>query len=208
MNVSDRDRTENVPHHDPARPLRGVDDADRVLPDATGGRPVQAWDPPFSGDIDMRIAADGTWFYQKTPVARERLVRLFASILRREADGCYYLVTPVEKCRITVDDAPFIAVAMEVEGAGRAQRLAFTTNVGDRVSVDGDHPFRFAAGPDADGVKPYILVRDRLEALVARAVYYDLVELGTVEDTADGRWFGLWSAGSFFPMTPAEDLAQ
>lgn len=172
-----------------------------------GTPPVETWNPPFCGDIDMRIAADGTWFYMGTPIGREALVRLFASVLRRDADGRTYLVTPVEKCGITVDDAPFLAVEMQAVGAGPDQRLVFRTNVGDVVEAGPDHPLRFEIDRDNGGLKPYLHVRGRLEALVGRAVMYDLVGVGaeTAQDGTD--WFGVWSNRRFFPILPAEEAA-
>lgn len=171
-----------------------------------GPAPVERWNPPFCGDIDMRIATDGTWFYCGTPIGREAMVRLFASVLRKDEDGRTYLVTPVEKCGITVDDVPFLAVAMSVEGEGRNRVIGFRTNVGDAVLVDDAHPMRFDFDPTNGGLKPYVLVRGRLEARLARPVLYELVELGETE-VVDGReWFGVRSSGRFFPVTPAEEI--
>lgn len=174
-----------------------------------GGRgpaPVERWNPPFCGDIDMRIAADGTWFYCGTPIGREAMVRLFASVLRRDEDGRTYLVTPVEKCGITVDDVAFVAVEMQVEGAGRARVIGLRTNVGDRLVVDADHPLRFVVDPANGGLKPYVRVRGRLEARLARPVLYELAALGEIE-TVEGRdWFGVWSSGRFFAIVPAEEI--
>lgn len=173
-----------------------------------GGAPVEQWNPPFCGDLDMRIAADGTWFYLGTPIGRRRLVRLFASVLRREEDGRYYLVTPVEKVGIAVDDAPFLAVEMRVENPGPDQILCFRTNIGDEVRVDAEHPLRFETEEGTGGLKPYVLVRGRLEALVARAVFYDLAALGVTETAGGERCFGVRSSGCFFPMAPAAALAE
>ncbi|WP_442958198.1 DUF1285 domain-containing protein [Pinisolibacter sp.] len=171
-----------------------------------GPAPVERWNPPFCGDIDMRIAADGTWYYCGTPIGREAMVRLFASVLRRDEDGRTYLVTPVEKCGITVDDVAFVAVELQVEGAGREQVLGLRTNVGDRVVVDDDHPLRFEIDAVNGGLKPYVRVRGRLEARLARPVLYDLVALGESE-TLDGReWFGVRSSGRFFPIVPADEI--
>jgi len=170
--------------------------------------PVDQWNPPFCGDLDMRIAADGTWFYLGTPIGRKPLVKLFASVLRREEDGKYYLVTPVEKVSITVADAPFLAVEMRIDNPGADQVLFLRTNVGDEVRVDSEHPLRFAAEEGTGGLKPYVLVRGRLEALVARAVFYDLVALGTKERVDRVRMFGVWSAGIFHAMAPAAALAE
>ena len=184
---------------DAANPLRGLNEA------STGGKgppPVHLWNPPFCGDIDMRIAQDGSWFYMNSPIGRKPLFKLFSSVLRRDEDGKFYLVTPVEKCGIRVDDAPFVALRMEVEGEGRAQHLRFETNVDDVVTVDAEHPMRVEDEEGTGGLKPYVLVRDRLEALVSRALFYDLVARGCVE----GDWFGVWSGGKFWPMKPARDI--
>jgi hypothetical protein len=169
--------------------------------------PVHLWNPPFCGDLDMRIAADGTWFYMGTPIGRKRLVKLFSSVLRHDEDGKYYLVTPVEKIGITVDDAPFLAVQMAVDGSGGDQSISFRTNVDDLVQVGAGHPLRFEIEQGTGGLKPYVLVRGRLEALVNRAVFYDLVALG-VEKTVDGTaMFGVWSGGRFWPMSKSSDMA-
>jgi hypothetical protein len=169
--------------------------------------PVETWDPPYCGAIDMRIAADGTWFYMGSPIGREAMVRLFASVLRKDEDGETYLVTPVERCGIRVDDAPFLAVEMLSIGDGDAQRLTFRTNVGDIVEAGSDHPIRFAIDRDNGGVKPYILVRGRLEARVNRPVTYQMLDLGD-EQVIDGqRWFGVWSGQMFFPIQRAEEIA-
>lgn len=175
---------------------------------ARGPAPVERWNPPFCGDIDMRIATDGTWFYAGTPIGREAMVRLFASVLRRDDDGRTYLVTPVEKCGITVEDVPFLAVDLVGEGDDEAQVLTMRTNVDDVVTVGADHPLRFAHDPGNHGLKPYVLVRGRLEARLTRAVLYDLVERGS-ESMVDGAtWFGVWSAGRFFPIVPTADLER
>ena len=183
---------------DASNPLKGLGEARK----AKGPPPVHLWNPPFCGDIDMRIAQDGTWFYMNSPIGRKPLVQLFASVLRHDADGKYYLVTPVEKVGIRVDDAPFTAVRMTLMGAGESQVIAFETNVDDAVTVDAAHPLRFAVEPGTDGLKPYVLVRAGLEALVSRALFYDLVAAGTVVD----QWFGLWSSGQFFPMQKASEI--
>jgi hypothetical protein len=159
--------------------------------------PVEQWDPPYCGDIGMRIRSDGVWLYQGSPIGRASLVRLFAGVLRKDADGRHYLVTPAEKIDVAVDDAPFLAVEMEVRGSGSAQTLVFRTNVDDIVEAGPEHPLRFVLEQGSGGLKPYLLVRGRLEALVTRALYYDLVELAVTEE---GRGFGLWSAGAFLPM--------
>jgi uncharacterized protein len=171
---------------------------------AKGLPPVERWDPAYCGDLDIRIAADATWFYMGTPIGRKPLVKLFSSVLRRDGDGRYYLVTPVEKIGITVDDAPFLAVEMAVEGEGRNQRIAFRTNADDVVSVDTEHRLRFVQEEGTEGLKPYVRVRGRLDALVARSVTYDLVALAVEEVTDEGRALGVWSAGQFFVIAPGQ----
>ena len=171
---------------------------------SAGLPPVHLWNPPHCGDIGMRIARDGTWFYQGTPIGRPALVRLFSTILRKDPDG-HVLVTPVEKVSIEVEDAPFLAVEMALEGDGPLRRLRFRTNVDDWVEVDADHPLRFEPG-DAAGVKPYVLVRGGLWALVTRALFYDLVALGEVRLIDGVRLFGVSSGGAFFPMAQADEI--
>lgn len=166
-----------------------------------GPAPVHLWNPPFCGDLDMRIARDGTWFYLGTPIGRPALVRLFSNILKRE-DERYYLVTPVEKVGIRVDDAPFVAVDFEVEGTGDTQTVTFVTQVGDRVTADPDHPLRVQRDPATGEPAPYVMVRGGMEALIDRKSFYRLVDLGQVRD----GWFGIWSGGTFFPVIPAADL--
>jgi hypothetical protein len=169
--------------------------------------PVHLWNPPDCGDIDMRIAADGTWFYQKTPIGRPALVKLFASVLRRDGDR-YFLVTPVEKCAIVVDDVPFLAVELDVEQGNGDQVLRFRTNVDDWVACGGDHALRFEPEPGTGGLKPYLHVRRNLWARVTRTLFYDLVDLGE-ERTLDGvRWLGIASAGTFFPMAPVDSIGE
>jgi len=163
--------------------------------------PVHLWNPPFCGDLDIRIARDGTWFYLGTPIGRPELVKLFSSILKKE-DGKYFLVTPVEKVGITVDDAPFVAVDFEPTGSGRDQVLTFETQVGDFAVAGPDHPIRVARDPETGEPSPYVLIRADLEALIDRKSFYRLVELG---EHAEG-WFGLWSSGSFFPVIPSSEL--
>jgi uncharacterized protein len=167
--------------------------------------PVHQWNPPFCGDLDMRIASDGTWFYLKTPIGRPALVKLFASVLKREGDR-YYLVTPVEKCGIVVDDAPFLAVELKVERGERGQVLTFRTNVEDWVACGPDHMLRFEPEAETGGLKPYLHVRRDLWAKVTRALFYDLVELGEERDIDGERMFGVVSAGEFFVMAPAASL--
>lgn len=167
--------------------------------------PVERWNPTHCGDSEMRIARDGTWFHQGSPIGRQAMVRLFSTILRRESDGSYVLVTPVEKLDIEVEDAPFIAVEMKAEGSGRGSKLAFRLNTGDLVTAGPDFPLRFVTDPadEADGPRPYLTVRGGMEALVARSVYYDLVERAIAAgDTPPG----LWSDGAFFALEPAADM--
>ena len=168
-----------------------------------GPPPVHLWNPPFCGDLDMRIARDGTWFYLGTPIGRKPLVRLFSSILKREGDR-YYLVTPVEKVGITVEDAPFVAVDFTTEGTGPDQSLTFETQVEDRVTAGPDHRIRLVLASETGEPAPYVHVRRGLEALIDRKSFYRLVEIGT-EHAGD---FGIWSSGVFFPFMPASELAR
>jgi hypothetical protein len=166
--------------------------------------PVHLWNPPFCGDIDMRIARDGTWYYLGTPIGRAPMVKLFSSILKREGDR-YFLVTPVEKVGIRVDDAPLLAVDVEAEGAGRDQRLTFTTRTEDRVTAGPGHEIRVdlrAGGEPA----PYVHVRAGLWALIDRKSFYRVIELGCHEPHEGASWFGLWSQGAFYPVIPSSDL--
>ncbi|CAO4184182.1 DUF1285 domain-containing protein [Methylorubrum aminovorans] len=167
--------------------------------------PVERWNPEHCGAIDIRIAADGTWFHNGSPIRRPKLVKLFASILRKEPDGSTVLVTPAERVRIQVDDAPFAAVEMAVEGEGEGRRIAFRTNVDDLVLADADHPIRFADG--GDGLKPYLHVRRDLWALVSRPLTYDLVEMGEEREIDGQAWFGLWAGGHFHRIAPAGEAA-
>ena len=166
--------------------------------------PVHLWNPPFCGDIDMRIARDGTWYYLGTPIGRAPLVKLFSSILKREGDS-YFLVTPVEKVGIKVDDAPFLAVDFEVEGTGKDQRLTFVTKTEDRAAAGPGHPLRVERGDDGEP-SPYILIRSDLWALIDRKSFYRLVDLGCHEAHEGDSWFGLWSGGVFFPVIPSSEL--
>jgi hypothetical protein len=172
-----------------------------------GPPPLHLWNPPFCGDLDMRIAADGTWFYLKTPIGRHALVKLFASVLWREGDK-YFLKTPVEKIGITVDDAPFTAVEMKQEGEGAARVIRFRTNVDDWVAAGPGHALRFEPEDETGGLKPYLHVRRDLWALVTRALFYDLVELGEERDIEGQRMFGVTSDGTFFAMAPADSLKE
>jgi uncharacterized protein len=170
--------------------------------------PVDTWNPPYCGDIGMAIRRDGLWMYQGSPIGRKPLVKLFSRVLRKDADGKHYLVTPVEKVDVVVDDAPFLGVEMEVTGTGANQDITWRTNVDDVVRCGPDHPLRFEAEAVAGGLKPYVRVRGRLEALVTRAVYYDLVELAVTETIAGREVFGVWSGGRFWEMTGAAILRR
>ena len=163
--------------------------------------PVHLWNPPFCGDLDMRIARDGTWFYLGTPIGRPALVRLFSGVLKREGDK-HFLVTPVEKVGIRVDDAPFMAVEMQCEGDGEDRVLHFRTNVDDWVTCDAEHRLRFEMADDG-GLTPYLHVRSNLWAKVTRALYYDLVELGGERIVDSHAKFGVASSGAFFAMSDA-----
>jgi hypothetical protein len=192
----------------PDRGLEGltaaVRDAATAGPAGKGLPPVHLWNPPFCGDLDMRIAGDGTWFYMGTPIGRPALVRLFSTILKRE-QGKHFLVTPVEKVGIRVDDAPFLAVEMQSEQDGPNRLLRFRTNVDDWVSCDSGHRLRFEAAADG-GLTPYLHVRADLWAKVTRALYYDLVDMGE-ERVVDGReMFGVASSGAFFAMADAQQV--
>ena len=190
---------------------------DRVIPSADGIAasvraikskglpPVHLWNPPFCGDLDMRIARDGTWFYLGTPIGRAPLVKLFSSILRKDGDK-YFLVTPVEKVGIVVEDAPFVAIDFDVSGRDEAQVLTFTTHVGDTAVAGPEHPIRVERDPETGEPSPYVLVRANLEALIDRKSFYRLVDVGTHHDVDGASWFGVWSGGAFFPIIPSEEL--
>ncbi|WP_275627169.1 DUF1285 domain-containing protein [Pseudomonas sp. 273] len=171
------------------------------IPASKGLPPVHLWNPPFCGDIDMRIARDGTWYYLGTPIGRKPMVKLFSSIIRRDGDD-YFLVTPVEKCGIRVDDAPFVAVTLGVEGQGEAQQLRFTSNVEDEFVAGADHPIRVDIDPQTQEPAPYVLVRSNLEALIHRNVFYQLVELAVPRLIDGQQWLGVWSGGEFFAIGP------
>jgi len=173
-----------------------------------GPAPVERWNPDFCGDLDMEIRADGTWFYLGTPIGRMPLVQLFSTVLRKDEDGRTYLVTPVERVGIRVVDAPFVAVEMDVSGAGDDQAITFRTNVGDVVEAGPGHPLRFVDEEATGGLKPYVLVRGRLEALVARAVMYELVEHGEEIDIDGRMMFAVRSRGEIYPIMPAEKLRR
>jgi len=170
--------------------------------------PVEKWNPPFCGDLDMEIRTDGTWFYMGTPIGRAPLVRLFSTVLRKDDDGRTYLVTPVEKVGIRVADAPFVAVEMQAGERDGAPLITFRTNVGDVVEVDAVHPLRFEIVGEERQLKPYVLVRGRLEALVSRAMMYELVALGETV-TIDGiEMFSVRSGSEIFPIMRADELER
>jgi len=163
--------------------------------------PVHLWNPPFCGNIDMRIARDGTWYYLGTPIGRKPMVKLFSTIIRRDGDD-YFLVTPVEKCGIGVDDVPFVAVTLAVEGEGEHQLLRFTSNVEDEFVAGPEHPIRVVIDPQTQEPAPYVLVRSNLEALIHRNVFYQLVELAVPRLIDGAEWLGVWSGGVFFAIGP------
>lgn len=168
--------------------------------------PIHLWHPDKITDSDMEIKKDGTWFYLGTPITRQRLVRLFSTVLRKESDGHYYLVTPVEKSRIKVEDVPFLAISMDVKGEGEDQILTFTTNMADEVVVDENHPLRFEFDPQTEEPSPYVMVRDGLEAKLGRSVYYHLADLCIEKEGIEKQGIekqhhlGVWSAGIFFKL--------
>ena len=170
----------------------------------SGLPPVDDWNPPFCGDLDMRIARDGTWFYLGTPIGRAGLVKLFSSIIRKDGDD-YFLVTPVEKVGITVEDAPFVAIDFDAVGDGEDQKLRFETHVGDRFIAGPKNPIRVEYSDDGEP-SPYVLVRRNLEALIDRKSFYRLVDIGAHAEHEGEDWFGVWSGGAFFPIIRGADL--
>ncbi|MCU0126136.1 DUF1285 domain-containing protein [Pseudomonas vlassakiae] len=169
------------------------------VPKHKGLPPVHLWNPDFCGDIDMRIARDGTWYYLGTPIGRKPMVRLFSTIIRRDGDD-YFLITPVEKVGIRVDDAPFVAVMLEVVGSGEAQVLRFTSNVEDQAEAGPQNPLRIEVDPDTQEPSPYVLMRSNLEALIHRNVFYQLVDLAVPRVIDGEEWLGVWSHGVFYPI--------
>jgi uncharacterized protein len=167
--------------------------------------PVHLWDPEFCGDLDMRIARDGTWFYLGTPIGRKPLVKLFSSILRKDGDD-YFLVTPVEKVGITVDDAPFVAIDFDVSGHGVAQEITFTTQVDDMAVAGKAHQIRVEKDAKTGEPSPYVLIRTNLEALIDRKSFYRLVELAVHHPVNGESWFGIWSSGVFFKIIRSDEL--
>jgi uncharacterized protein len=185
---------------------QGLDRLTAAAKDAAtkGLPPVHLWNPPFCGDLDMRIASDGSWYYMGTPIGRPALVRLFSTILKRE-DGKYFLITPVEKVGIRVDDVPFMAVEMRKFSGTRGPLLQFRTNVDDWVDCDAAHRLRFEPG-QAGGLTPYLHVRADLWAKVTRPLYYDLVDMGEERMVDGNTMFGVESGGEFFAMADAEEV--
>ena len=185
----------------PSKSLEGLAETLRAPPAASRAGARQ---PIDCGHFDIRIARDGTWYYRDSPIARMPLVRLFSTVLRRDEQGGYWLVTPAERGRITVDDAPFIAVELARHGAGPSQELIFRTNIDDSVAAGRDHPLRVVNDPATGEPNPYILVRNGLEARLSRPVFYELVELGQEERVGDATLYGVWSKGEFFPLGPLD----
>ncbi len=192
------------------RKAEGVDGLQALIERAgdkkRGPAPVEKWDPDHVGEIDIVIRADGAWHYMGSPISRRRLVELFATVLRKDEDGETYLVTPVERLKIRVEDAHFIAVEMDASGEGAEQVLTFRTNVGDVVEADEDHPLRFETDGEAGGLKPYLLVRGQLEALLSRPVLHELAGLGEEVEINGTRMFAVRSRGAVFPIMPADEL--
>ncbi|HBT57064.1 MAG: proteophosphoglycan precursor [Pseudomonadales bacterium] len=166
--------------------------------------PVHLWNPPLSGEMDMRIARDGTWYHEGEPIRRLALAQLFSTILRLDQDARYYLVTPVERWAIQVDDAPFVAVRLSVSGEGEQQQLLFHTSLEDEVPLDGEHPLRVELDPQSGEPSPYIRVRANLDALISRTVFYELADLAVEAEVAGVQRIGVWSGGRFFPIDGAD----
>lgn len=173
-----------------------------------GPAPVDKWDPPFSGDIEISITRQGQWHYKGNPMQRQPLVKLFSSILRRDEDGCFYLVTPVEKFRIQVEDAPFVAHSLEREGEGRQQTLWLRSNVDEVVRIDQDHPLRVERRPGSDEPAPYVRIRGNIDALLERQTFYELAELAVEGEGSFAGCLGVYSAGNFYSIGSAETGAS
>lgn len=169
-----------------------------------GERPVERWNPTFCGEMDMVIKADGSWWHEGSRITRKGLVDLFASILRKDEDGVTYLVTPVEKIAIKVERAHFVATRVDAQGEGEAQRLFFTTNLGDVVEASSENPIRVETDSETMEPSPFVTVRGRLEASLARPVFYELVDLAVTRDTDEGEQLGVWAGNMFFPLGPPE----
>ena len=207
VDESSKDTLNNA--SDPAEGLNGLQalisragNSERGLP------PVEKWEPEFCGDLDMVIKSDGTWFYMGTPIGRHALVKLFSTVLRKDADGKTYLVTPVEKIGITVEDAHFVAVEMNAAEIDGEQVLTFRTNVGDVIEAGPENPMHFVTVAENDGIKPYLSVRGRLEAVLARPVMYELISYGEEIEVAGEKMFAVRSKGEVFAIMPADELAR
>lgn len=180
-----------------------LQDLMKALADTEDGqRPVEKWNPEYCGDMDMVIKADGSWWHEGTRITRQGLIDLFASILRKDEDGETYLVTPVEKIKITVERAHFLAVRVDVEGEGQDQRVFFTTNMDEVVEAGSENPIRVETQPDTLEPNPFVTVRGRLEASLNRPVFYELVEHAVERDTNAGKQLGIWASNTFFPLGP------
>lgn len=179
--------------------LQTIPPAERQTP-RRGPAPVHLWNPPVSGELDMQITRDGTWVHEGTAITRKPLAQLFAGILRHDEDQRYYLVTPVERWAIQVEDAPFVAVTLEVEGEGEQQVLRFTTSLDDSVEAGPDNPIRVAVDLDTLEPSPYVLIRTNLEALINRSVFYELADRAVEHEVAGSACLGVWSKGVFFPI--------
>lgn len=181
-----------------------LQDLMKALADTEGGqRPVEKWNPDYCGEMDMVIKADGSWWHEGSPLTRRGLIDLFASILRKDADGETYLVTPVEKIKIAVERAPFVAVRVDIEGEGKSQRIFFTTNLDDVVEAGPESPIRVETDPETLEPAPFVTIRGRLEAALKRSVFYELVEHAVERDTDEGKQLGIWASCTFFPLGPA-----
>lgn len=197
--------TNSTDQQKPAKPTAdGIAQAAKAAA-KKGPPPVHLWNPEFCGDLDMRIARDGTWFYLGTPIGRMPLVKLFSSIIRKDGDD-YFLVTPVEKVGITVDDAPFVAIDFDVDGAGQDQIISFTTQVDDIAVAGPANPIRVVRDAKTGEPSPYVLIRANLEALIDRKSFYRLVDIGVHSKFEGEDWFGVWSSGQFFPIIPSIEL--
>ncbi|PHO04736.1 proteophosphoglycan precursor [Rhodobacteraceae bacterium 4F10] len=190
----------------PVKPsAEGLAASAKAVAKERGLPPVHLWNPPFLGNIEIQILRDGTWIHEGGEIKRPELVRLFSSILRKDGDS-YFLVTPVEKVGITVEDAPFVAVDVDCTGTGENQILTFTTNVGDTVTAGPDAPIRLVQETAQGEPAPYVMVRAGLEARLDRKTFYRMVELGTHHVVNDQDWYGVWSYGVFFPLILSQDL--
>lgn len=199
------ERNAEAPKTDPAAAENLAKAVAEATKDGRGPAPVHLWNPEYCGELDIRIGRDGMWWYLGTPIGRKELVRLFASVLKKE-DGRHYLVTPVEKIGIQVDDAPFVAVDFRTDGPGPDQVLTFETNVGDFTVAGPDNPIRVERDPETGEPSPYVHVRRGLEALIDRKSFYRLVDVGSHEEVDGKRMFGVRSGGVFFPIIPSAQM--